>query len=149
MILVVLFTSTSYGAYWELSNKYGSTSVFKSKNKTRLTINHKSTINKDKKITKKLINKIKSTKIKMLSMLGIKKWKASKTLLRKVRPGLTELVLKGSYLNQSNTKVYFVEKHYFKNESLIQMLFTNTNIKSLVKGSSKKNNVGFEIKYGL
>lgn len=87
--------------------------------------------------------------MKMFSMIGIKKWNASKTLLRKLRPGVTELVLKGSYLNQADQKIYFIEKHYFKKESLLQMLYTNKNKKHLAKDSSKKNNIGFKIKYGL
>ena len=66
---------------------------------------------------------LETKKKKMLSLIGIKNWKANKQKWKKTKSG-RELSIVGSYTNSKNEKVSFKELHVFQPTATYQILFT-------------------------
>ena len=128
-------------ADWSLHKRYDDVSIYKSKRGTRLTLSSGPVELefKGKKLTKKLLKKLRKDKEKMLALIGVEGWKIRKTSLKR-KDGVTSVRLAGSYVDGDQKIVYFVERHYYSKDKKLQLLLTNGK-KDLVEKDSKVSKI--------
>ena len=122
--------SLSTHGEWKLSNSYGDISIYKSSNKTRLTVSFKENLSSDFKIQKDMIQKTAEKKRQMLSMMGLENWEISSNHIT-VEKDFAKLYIQGSYTNSKDRKVHFIERHYYTPRGALQMLLTHSDLSVL------------------
>jgi len=148
LAFIFIITSTSASASWSLKREYGNTAIYSSQNHTLLTINHKTTVPKIKKFSKKLINKLANDKKKMLDFIGVTDWKVTNSNLERSKE-ITIITIEGSYRDNQGEVNYFIEKHFYSSASKLQILLTNSDLNKINKDATDSHMQGFRIKYGF
>ena len=146
-ILFFMYSNMSF-AQWTLKRKYSDTSIYVSEHSTRLTVNYRTTVPKEKQFSEDLIKQIEKEKRKLLSLVGIREWKVTKSRVYKNK-GQTRVKLFGSYLDHSGVKIYFFEYHFYTASKKLHLLLTNTSQAALKKDIGINNIRGFKVKYGF
>ena len=129
VLLVLLIHATeavSSQSNWILKRKYGDASIYTSHNKTRLTVKYKTATSKKgrKNFSVEFVKKLERDKKKLLSLIGIKDWKVDKTQISN-QYRAQNIILKGSYVDNSGAKIYFMERHVYFPAKNIQILMAN------------------------
>jgi hypothetical protein len=117
-------------ANWTFSKKYDTTSIYKGAQGSRLVVESKMTVTKDKKFTESFLKGVESKKARMLKFIGVTQWNVTKRNIKTIN-GQVELFFSGSYRNRKGERIYFHENHFYKSKSKIQFLITNKNLKKL------------------
>ena len=148
LIIAFMLSSASAFASWSLKKEYGDTTIYVSPNSTRLTLSYRTTAPKEKKFSKELLNKLEKEKRELLTIIGIKNWKVTRSDIKKEKKN-THITFEGSYLDSSGKMTYFAEYHFYASTKKLQILLTNDNLKKLKKDSKESNILEFRTKYGF
>ena len=147
LILLFIYSNVSF-AKWDLKREYGDTSIYVSEHSTRLTVNYRTTVPKEKKFSKDLIKQIEREKRKLLALIGVRQWRVQRSRVHR-NEGQTRVQLSGTYLDNTGTKVYFVEYHFYSASKKLQLLLTNNNLSDLKQDTGMTHIRGFKVKYGF
>ena len=150
ILCLLLSVKSSFATDWKFHREYGDTSIYKAKESgTRLTIQYRSTVNKQKVVyPKELMKRLHKDKKRLLGMMGITKWVVDNQKITQKGKDV-HMTLKGSYLDSDGLKVFFKEYHYIGTSKKLQLLLTNNSQKNLEKDLSPKDIAGFRVKYGF
>ena len=148
LIIIFMLSSASAFASWSLKKEYGDTIIYISPNFTRLTLSYRTTAPKEKEFSKELLNKLEKEKRELLAIIGVTKWKVTRSDIKKEKKN-THITFEGSYLDSSGKMTYFVEYHFYASTKTLQILITNENSKKLKKDAKESNILEFRTKYGF
>lgn len=127
-IISVPLWASSFDKEWSLSSEMDNVKVWQLKADPDVTGSwqEKKPLRKldwSKVGTNEFFKKFEADKIKMLSFVGIRDWKAEKYEWNKLPLG-HELKIQGHYVDVSDKKIAFTELHYFQEQKTIQILQT-------------------------
>ena len=128
IISIPLRASSSFDKNWSLSSEMDNVKVWQLKADSDVTGSwqEKKPLKKldwSKVGTESFFKKFEADKIKMLSFVGIRDWKAHKYQWSKLPLG-HELKIEGHYVDATDKKIAFTELHYFQEHKTIQILQT-------------------------